>query len=98
VVDVDLEWRYRWLCRGARLVYGASTEPPPGFVEAVEVAIARIDGSDRSIEQRLHGRRALLAEHGLREIVERQLATLLRARARRAAESPRRGAARGTTS
>jgi ABC-type sugar transport system substrate-binding protein len=80
------------------LVYSASTEPPPAFVEAVEVAIARIDGSGRSIEQRTAAVEALLAEHGLREIVERQLATLLRARARRAAESPRRGAARGTTS
>ena len=98
MVDVGAEWRYRWLCRGARLVYGASTEPPPGFVEAVEVAIVRIDGSGRSIEQRTAAVEALLAENGLLEIVERRLAAVLRARARWAAESPRRGAARGTTS
>jgi hypothetical protein len=70
------------------LVYGASTEPPPGFVEVAEVAIVRIDGSGRSLEQRTAAVEALLASHGLLEIVERRLAALLRARARRAAEPP----------
>lgn len=82
MVDVDPEWRYAWLCRAPLLVYGASTEPPPEFVEAVKVAIARIDGSGRSLEQRTAAVEALLAENGLLEIVERRLAMVLRARAR----------------
>lgn len=95
MVDVDPEWRYAWLCRAPLLVYGASVEPPPEFVEAVRVAIARIDGSGRPLEQRTADVEALLAENGLLEIVEPRLAALLRARARWAA---RRGAARGRTS
>lgn len=98
MVDVDLQWRYRWLCRAPLLVYSASTEPLPEFVEFVEVAIARIGDRGGSLEQRTAAVEALLAEHGLLEIVERRLAALLRARARRADRSPRRGAARGTTS
>jgi hypothetical protein len=98
VVDVPPEWRYAWLRRAPLLVYGASTEPPPAIVEAVKVAIARIDGNGRPLEQRTAAVEALLAEHGLLEIVESRLAALLRARARRADRSPRRGAARGTTS
>lgn len=97
MVDVDLEWRYRWLCRAPMLAYGASTEPPPAFVEAVRVAIARIDDRGGSLEVRTAAVEALLAEHALLEIVERRLAAVLRARARRADRSPRRGAARGTT-